>query len=189
MMTQIRVHGRGGQGVVTAAELIALAAFQDGLYAQAFPSFGVERSGAPIQAFARLSKEPIITREQVYRPDVLIIQDESLLSEPEILDGVSATTILIINSEESPTIISNKIRKKISAANIACSPATAIALRLLGKNLVNTVILGTFTHSTNLITIKSLVAAINKKFQSKGQAIIEKNKAAVFEAYQYANKE
>lgn len=83
-MEQIRIHGRGGQGVVTAAEIIALAAFYENLKAQAFPSFGVERTGAPIQSFVRISKTPIITREQIYNPSVLIIQDASLLESLDV---------------------------------------------------------------------------------------------------------
>src|SRR5574344_256713 len=98
---QIRVHGRGGQGVVTAAELIAMAAFYEGKEAQAFPFFGVERSGAPIMAFARISDKKIKTREQVYEPDYLIIQDETLIDDEGILVGCSGGTKLIVNSNKS----------------------------------------------------------------------------------------
>ncbi len=187
-MLQIRIHGRGGQGVVTAAELIALAAFKDGLYAQAFPSFGVERSGAPIQAFARISKEIIITREQIYQPDVLIIQDESLLENKEILNGISSQTYLIVNSNKSPEELQCLSGNKIKIERIISSPATAIALRLLGKNIVNTVILGAFAQITNFITLKSLLSAVAEKFQSKGRDIINKNQTAVKEAYRYGQK-
>ncbi len=185
-MIQIRVHGRGGQGVVTAAELIALSAFYDGLYAQAFPSFGVERSGAPIQAFARLSQEPIITREQIYRPDILIVQDDSLLLEKEVLLGINPETKLIINSQQSAVAISAALKGKIKTANIICSPATDIALRLIGKNLINTVILGTLVQATSIISLKSLLKAVSEKFKDKGESIIKKNHAAVSAAYTYA---
>jgi len=184
-MIQIRVHGRGGQGVVTAAELIALSAFNDGLYAQAFPSFGVERSGAPIQAFARLNQEPIITREQVYYPNILIVQDDSLLLEKEVLLGINASTRLIINSQKNAVALSAALKGKIKAANIISSPATDIALRILGKNLVNTVILGTLARATGIITLKSLLKAVSEKFQDKEESIIKKNHAAVSAAYTY----
>lgn len=187
-MIQIRIHGRGGQGVVTAAELIALAAFNDGLYAQAFPAFGVERSGAPIQAFVRLDTQPIITREQIYRPDILIIQDESLLLDQSVLSGINTNTKLIVNSSQTPTAISRLLKKRLSANQIITNPATSIALELLGKNLVNTVILGAFTQATAVITIKSLQSAITAKFKDKGQEIIHKNHAAVLAAYRYVRQ-
>jgi len=112
-MIQIRIHGRGGQGVVAAAELIATAAFKDGLYAQAFPFFGVERSGAPIQAYARIDRQPIITREQVYAPDFLVIEDAGLLQAADTLAGVTKKTIVIVNSPEKSETI-----KKIFKINI-----------------------------------------------------------------------
>lgn len=184
-MMQIRIHGRGGQGVVTAAELLATAAFLDGLYAQAFPSFGVERSGAPIQSFVRLDKKPIITREQIYNPDILIIQDASLLTEKEILTGITPKTQLIVNSKDKIEDLIKLLKNKVKAANIYQSPATEIAMEILGKNLVNTVILGTFVHTTGLISIDSLMQAIAEKFENKGAEIIAKNKSAVLKAYQY----
>lgn len=187
-MIQIRVHGRGGQGVVTAAELIATAAFFDGLYAQAFPSFGVERSGAPIQAFARLDEEPIITREQIYEPDILVIQDASLLNETEVLAGLSNSCRLIINSDKSSKELSRELKGKIKANNIFACPATKIALELLGKNLVNTVILGTLAKATNVISLNSLLKASTEKFKGKGKNIISKNHAAIKSAYNYEFK-
>ena len=112
---QTRVHGRGGQGVVTAAELIALAAFYDGKESQAFPFFGVERSGAPIMAFARISNNKIKTREQIYRPDFLIIQDATLIHDAEILNGCEAQTKLLINSPKTREEIFNEL--KLAAKN------------------------------------------------------------------------
>ena len=102
-MTQIRIHGRGGQGVVTAAELIAMAAFFDGKEAQAFPSFGVERTGAPIEAFARIDDNPIRTREHIYRPDILIIQDPTLIGTVNVTKGCGKNTKVIVNSAKDIT--------------------------------------------------------------------------------------
>jgi 2-oxoacid:acceptor oxidoreductase gamma subunit (pyruvate/2-ketoisovalerate family) len=110
-MKQIRIHGRGGQGVVTAAELIAIASFYDGKEAQAFPSFGVERTGAPIESYARIDDDFIKTREQVYHPDVLIIQDASLLQTVDVFAGAKPDTIAIINSSDK------KIKAKTSPKN------------------------------------------------------------------------
>lgn len=178
-MIQIRVHGRGGQGVVTAAELIAIAAFHEGRHAQAFPHFGVERSGAPIKSYARIADEPILTRERVYTPDILIIQDHTLLGEEEISEGIKKDTLIIINASrgyESPIRLASK--------NVHYVPATEIALEIIGKNIVNTVILGALAKKTDLISIESLQAAIKEKFKEKGESIISKNIKAITRAYQ-----
>jgi pyruvate ferredoxin oxidoreductase gamma subunit len=178
-MEQIRIHGRGGQGVVTAAELIALAAFYEGKQAQSFPNFGVERTGAPIQSYARISDQPIITREQIYAPTILIIQDATLLDSVDVLAGADKNTRLIINAAKNrwPNL-------KIPAKNIYCSPATEIALKIFGKNIVNTVILGALAKFTGLVSLPALKKAITEKFRDKGQALIDKNIQAVTQAYE-----
>ena len=177
-MEQIRIHGRGGQGVVTAAELIAIAAFYDGKEAQAFPSFGVERSGAPIQSFVRISNQPIITREQIYEPTVLIIQDATLINTTDVFYGANKNTLVIINASENNW---PDLRKKYP--KLFCSPATAIALKIFGKNIVNTVILGAFARQTKLVSLASLKKAIKEKFTAKGADLIAKNIQAVELAY------
>ncbi|MFA6306653.1 MAG: pyruvate ferredoxin oxidoreductase subunit gamma [Patescibacteria group bacterium] len=177
-MIQIRIHGRGGQGVVTAAELIAIAAFKSGKQAQAFPSFGVERTGAPVEAYVRLDDKPIIIREQIYRPDILIIQDASLLETTDMAKGATKKTITIINTAK------NKQDMKINLpqANIQTIDATKIALEIIGKNIVNTVILGAFAKITGLIGLPELKLAIEEKFSGK-QNLIDKNIKAVEKAY------
>jgi pyruvate ferredoxin oxidoreductase gamma subunit len=177
-MYQIRIHGRGGQGVVTAAELIAIAAFIEGHTAQAFPSFGVERTGAPIEAFARIDDKPIRIREHIYQPDFLIIQDATLLSNVDIIKGANDKTIAIINSSQDRT----KLKINLPIANIHTVDATAIALATLGKNIVNTVILGAFAKTSGLISLESLKKAIKEKFADKPE-VIEKNIKAVEKAY------
>lgn len=174
---QIRIHGRGGQGVVTAAELIAIAAFYDGLEAQAFPNFGVERSGAPIQSYTRISKEKILTREQIYNPSVLIIQDSSLLDSNDLLAGTTEKTKIIINAPE------NRWPELEGRKNVFFSAATEIALEIIGKNIVNTVILGAFVKETKLISLNSLKKAVKMKFKDKGEKIINKNIKAIEKVY------
>ena len=190
--TQTRVHGRGGQGVVTAAELIALAAFYDGKESQAFPFFGVERSGAPIMAFARISNNKIKTRQQIYHPDFLIIQDASLIYDAGILDGCAVHTKLLINSSETKEKIfqelktASKINKqilKIKLENIYTTPATEIALEIIGKNLVNTVILGGLAKHGSLFSLAALKKAVTHKLESKGANILQKNLAAIDKIY------
>ncbi len=180
-MIQIRIHGRGGQGVVTSAELIAIAAFKAGKEAQAFPSFGVERTGAPIEAYARIDIKPIRLREQVYHPDIIIIQDDSLVGALDLTKGGGPRTKIIINTrrsaEESAKLLA------APAKNIHTVDATEIAFSIFKKNIINTVILGVFSSVTGLISLDQLKAAIKEKFEDKGQEIIGKNIKAAETAY------
>jgi len=178
-MYQVRIHGRGGQGVVTAAELIAIAAFYEGHVAQAFPSFGVERTGAPIEAFARIDDKPIRTREHIYHPDFLIVQDATLLSSVDVAKGCGLKTIAIINTSRTNT----DIKINLPMANVKTIDATAIALEEIGKNIVNTVILGAFAKDSGLISLDSLKKAVKQKFAEKGEAIINKNIKAIERAF------
>jgi pyruvate ferredoxin oxidoreductase gamma subunit len=178
-MEQIRVHGRGGQGVVTAAELIAIAAYNSGKYSQAFPNFGVERSGAPIQSYARISDTEIITHEQIYEPSVLIIQDASLIGHVNVFDGHDKNTIVIINAAKKDYPNLNLKTKKIFF-----TPATETALEIFGKNIVNTIILGAFAKYTGLISLESLEKAVKEKFKEKGEEIIKKNIQAIINIYE-----
>ena len=177
-MIQIRIHGRGGQGVVTAAELITIAAFKSGLQAQAFPSFGVERTGAPVESYVRLDDQPIILREQIYQPNVLIIQDVSLLDSVDITKGADKKTIIIINTAKTK----ENLKINLPKANIYTIDATKIALEIIGKNIVNTVILGAFAKITGLVDLSSLKQAIQEKFSSRPY-LIEKNIKAIKQAY------
>lgn len=182
-MIQIRIHGRGGQGVVTAAELIAIAAFNNGEEAQAFPSFGVERTGAPIEAFARISDEPIRIREHVYAPDILIVQDATLLDTVDITRGAKPNTRLIINTSQPK----ESLKINLLPANIYTVDATKIAMEELGRNIVNTVILGAFAKVTGLVSLNSLKKAIKQKFEEKGQAIVDKNIKAIERSFNLIN--
>lgn len=177
-MKQIRIHGRGGQGVVTAAELIAIAAFKDGKEAQAFPVFGVERTGAPIESYARIDDNPIITKEQVYNPDILIIQDSSLLESVDVLKGATDKTLIIINTPKNK----KELKIKLPPENIYTVDATKIALEIIGKNIVNTIILGAFAKNTGMVSLGSLKKAIRQKFADKKE-LIDKNIKAIEKAY------
>ncbi|MDO8668578.1 MAG: pyruvate ferredoxin oxidoreductase subunit gamma [bacterium] len=178
-MIEIRIHGRGGQGVVTAAELIAIAAFKDGKQAQAFPSFGVERTGAPVESFARIDEQPIIIRQQILEPNILIIQDATLLDSIDVTKGCDKKTIVIINSTRSK----NELKINLPEKNLHVIDASKIAMEIIGKNIVNTVILGAFAKATNLVSLESLNLAVKEKF-SGHEDLIAKNIAAMAEAYQ-----
>ncbi|MEK7203373.1 MAG: 2-oxoacid:acceptor oxidoreductase family protein [Patescibacteria group bacterium] len=174
-MIQIRIHGRGGQGVVTAAELIAIATFKSNKQSQAFPSFGVERAGAPVESYVRIDSQAIKTHEQIYRPDILIVQDPSLLNNDNLTRGLGPKTKIIINTTKDKSTL----KLKLPQANIYTIDATKIALDILGKNIVNTVILGAVAKFTGLIDLDSLKEAIREKFFGKGEELIAKNIKAV----------
>lgn len=176
-MIQIRIHGRGGQGVVSAAEIIALSAFFENWQAQAFPAFGVERTGAPIQSFVRLDKKEILSKAQITKPDIIVILDPSLLDEKNTLLGANPKTIIIINSAKKVNLTQFK--------KVYFAPASEIALKVIGKNVVNTVTLGIFAKATQLISLNSLLKAIEYKFRDKGKEIVKLNQTAIKLAYQY----
>ncbi len=181
-MIQIRFHGRGGQGVVTSAELTAIAAFFDGNQAQAFPAFGVERTGAPIEAFARIDDKPIRTRQHIQEPDIIVVLDASLLDTVNVAKGAKNDTLVVINTAKSKQQIATKL-KIIPPNHIFTIDATRIALDIIGKNIANTVILGALARQTQLISLKSLKQAIKQKFKNKGKEIINKNIKAIEAAY------
>ncbi len=138
-MIEIRLHGRGGQGTVTAAELLAVSAFDDGQEAQAFPAFGVERRGAPVMAFCRISDKTIRVRTQIYEPDFVIVQDATLMESVNVLAGLKPDGIVLINTEAPAADLKLK-----TSARVVTFPATQIALEELGRPIMNTAILGAF---------------------------------------------
>ena len=182
-MKEIRIHGRGGQGVVTAAELLAVAAFYDGKFSQSFPFFGVERQGAPVTSFAKIDSKFIRSREQIYEPDFIIIQDVSLLKTADVLNGVKKNTIVLINSKGDVKKLGLKIEQKVYTI-----PATEIALSEIGKPFFNTALLGAFIALTKLASLKSLQKAIRENLAHKGTGIINGNLASMQRAYKEAEK-
>lgn len=188
-MIEIRIHGRGGQGVVAASELLAIAFFKDGKKSQAFPNFGVERSGAPIQSFVRVSDKDILSRDHVYNPDILIIQDDSLIGKSNVFSGIKKSTLIIINSKEKLNNLFVKIKKEkdlpknFSEKNVLVVDASKVALEIFKKNIVNTAILGTLAKIPNLLNLKAIFLAVEEKFQDKGKDIIEKNILAIEHTY------
>ena len=179
-MKELRLHGRGGQGVVTAAELIAQAAFADGKYAQAFPSFGSERMGAPVQSFVRISDEPIRSRNQIYEPDYLIVQDATLIGAIDVAAGLKSSGLMIIDTEKQPAEL--KLNTK---AKILTVPATKIALEIIGRPIQNTTLLGYFAAVTGLISFDGVKRAIEHRFPGP---IAKKNIAAVEKAFSLAKE-
>jgi len=180
---QVRIHGRGGQGVVTAAELLSVAAFQDGLYAQAFPSFGSERMGAPVVAYCRISERPIRSREPVMEPDALIIQDSTLLNSVDVFSGASAAAHILINTTKSfaDLGLAEFLADRQIDRNLIV-PASEIALRHVGRPMPNAALLGGFAAATGIVTLKSVLESISERFPER---IATANIAAAQEAHDF----
>jgi pyruvate ferredoxin oxidoreductase gamma subunit len=175
-LKEIRLHGRGGQGSVTAAELIAVAAFEDKRFSQAFPAFGVERRGAPVMAFARIADRPIRIRSQIYEPDYVVVQDVTLLEVVDVASGLKADGKIIINTDRPKETL--KLRTE---AEVVTIDATRIAMEVLGRPIVNTTMLGAFCGATREVSLESLNKAISERF--KGD-LGKKNLAAIKTAYE-----
>ena len=175
-MKEIRIHGRGGQGSVTAAELLAVAAFEDGKYSQAFPFFGVERRGAPVTAFTRLSDKKIRLRSQIYEPDYVIVQDATLVSAVDVTAGLKPDGLVIVNSEKSAEDVGLD-----AGIDVRTIDATGIALEIIGRPIVNTTLLGAFAGATGEISIESIKQSVLARFPGK---IGEVNVQAAEKAYQ-----
>lgn len=176
-MIEIRLHGRGGQGAVTSAELMALAAISIGKYAQAFPSFGPERRGAPVMAFLRVSDEPIRTREKIYNPNLVVVLDPSLLTIMNVEAGISDNGCVIVNSQMLPGELKEKFNLKSKVATV---DATAIAREILKVPITNTTMLGSIVRISGAVPLESLGEPIMARF---GSALGEKNFNACKRAY------
>ncbi|MCX7241773.1 MAG: 2-oxoacid:acceptor oxidoreductase family protein [Burkholderiales bacterium] len=186
-MLQIRIHGRGGQGVVTAAEMLSIAAFEQGRHAQAFPSFGSERTGAPVVAFCRIDDREIRLREPILAPDVLIVQDPTLLYQVDVFQGLQPDGYVLINTKRTFDDLGlSDITSRYRKERLATVPATEIALKHLGRPLPNAVLLGGFAALSGLITLDAVAHAIRDKFSGK---VAEGNVAAAAEAFEFVKNE
>ena len=186
-MFQIRIHGRGGQGVVTAAETLSVAAFLEDRYAQAFPSFGSERTGAPVVAFCRIDTREIRLREPVLNPDALIIQDSTLLHQVDMFSGLVPDGYILINTTRSFDALGvGEFVRGFHAEHLCTVPATEFALKHVGRPVPNAALLGGFAAATGQVSIESVAQALREKFSG---AIAEGNVAAAREAYDFVQRE
>jgi pyruvate ferredoxin oxidoreductase gamma subunit len=176
-LVEIRWHGRGGQGAVTSAELLAQAAISEGKYAQAFPSFGPERRGAPVLAFVRIdSQEPVRIRAEITQPDVVVVLDPGLLSIVNVLSGLKDNGMLVINTRKSFKEIAAQFKAKCRLAKV---DATAIAREVLGVPITNTTMVGALIKATGVVELESLVEPLRNRFGR----IAERNINAMKKAY------
>ncbi len=162
-MIEIRFHGRGGQGAVTSAEMLAVAAIEKGRFAQAMPAFGAERRGAPVLAFTRINDEPILMRQEILEPDVVVVLDPSLLGSVPVAAGLKAGGAIIVNSNKSP----NQIKKQLDingGIKIAVVDATKIAREKIGRPITNTTMLGALLKTTGVMDPSDLVGPLENRF-------------------------
>lgn len=176
-MIEIRLHGRGGQGAVTSAELLALAAINEGKYAQAFPSFGPERRGAPVVAFCRIDDKPIRLRTNIYNPDMVMVLDPSILRLVKVTAGLKQDGILVTNTKYS----CKEIRQELGITHaLAAVNATDIARQELGLPITNTTMLGALLRAKEVVPLETLIGPLEKRFGR----IAHKNIKAFKRAYE-----
>jgi pyruvate ferredoxin oxidoreductase gamma subunit len=186
-MFQLRIHGRGGQGVVTAAELVSVAAFIEGRHAQAFPSFGSERTGAPVVAFCRIDDKEIRVREPIAEPDALIVQDPTLLHQVDVFGGLDPDGYILINSTRSFEDLGlGDLADRYRRDRLRTVPATDLAREHLGRPIPNAVLVGGFAALSGLISLESVAAAIRAKFPAK---LGDRNAAAAAAAFELVEQE
>jgi pyruvate ferredoxin oxidoreductase gamma subunit len=182
-MFQVRIHGRGGQGVVTAAEMLSVAAFFEGRHAQAFPSFGSERTGAPVVSYCRIDDRPIRAREPIVCPDAVIVQDPTLLGLPGVVTDLADGAHVIVNSTRN---CADFVREDWAAAlttqSISVLPASEIASEHLGRPLPNAVLLAAFAGITGQLSLTAVEHAIRAAFPGP---VGDANVAAARAAYDY----
>jgi len=179
-MKEIRLHGRGGQGAVTAASILAVAAFLDGKYTQAFPTFGVERRGAPVQAFVRIDDKFIRRRDMIYEPDILMVLDSTLFKVMDVASGLKKGGMVIVNT--------NKTAKDLGLSadyDVRTIDVSKEAFEVLGRDIVNTAILGAFAAYTGLVRKESLCEAVKEQFPEE---LAKKNIKLVEQVYEKAKR-
>ncbi len=186
-LTEIRWHGRGGQGVVTAGELLAEAALDSGQYFQAFPDYGPERMGAPIRAFTRLSPDPITIHSQVQEPDVVLVLDPTLLGPVPVTEGLKDDGVLLVNTSLSPQAVRDKLGFR--KGRIFTVDASHIAIEEMGREITNTPMLGVFARATGSVGLDDLAHEIREWFGSKlSQKAIDANVRALRRAAEEAEE-
>ncbi|MEM3004629.1 MAG: pyruvate ferredoxin oxidoreductase subunit gamma [Candidatus Bathyarchaeia archaeon] len=178
MLNEIRWHGRGGQGVVTASRMLAQAALLEGKFVQAFPEFGPERTGAPILGFTRISDKKIRIHSHVYNPSLVVVLDPTLLESVDVTTGLARNGRLVVNSEKNP----RQIKEKLAAPNAKAFTvdATRIALEILGRAITNTAMLGAVIRAAPIVSLESVKAAVRERFTEN---LADRNVTAIERAY------
>ncbi len=182
---EIRWHGRGGQGAVTAAKFLAEVALSKDFYFQAFPEYGAERMGAPIQAFTRLSDAPIYIRSAIEKPDVIVVLDPTLIGTVDVLEGLKSDTIILVNTPMSPAEVRKILGLEGKKNRVFTVDATKIALETIGRPIPNTPLVGALVKATGLFQLAEVVEGLKVSFGKKfSEEVIEGNIAAIKRAYE-----
>jgi 2-oxoacid:acceptor oxidoreductase gamma subunit (pyruvate/2-ketoisovalerate family) len=182
IMIEIRFHGRGGQGAVTAANILAEAAFREGNDVQAFPYFGVERRGAPVTAFTKIDKKPIRVKSQIYEPDFVVVLAPQLVQSIDVAEGLKDGGCVVINSDKPPESFKEFVKGKIATVD-ARNIAIKNGLGTKTAPIVNTAILGGLVKASEIVSIESVVASIMERSPAKK----EQNAQAAKDAYNQTN--
>lgn len=179
MLIEVRFHGRGGQGVVTAADFLAVAGFKEGYYTLSFPMFGAEKRGTPVASFLRISDEPVVVRDEVYNPDYVVVLDPSVIEAVNVTSGLKPSGMVIANYPKS----SEDLRKDLKIENrIFTINATKIAMKILGRPITNTAMVGAFAGATGMFKLDTLMKTAEELFE---EDLLRKNKLVIEEAYKY----
>ncbi|MBN1283652.1 MAG: 2-oxoacid:acceptor oxidoreductase family protein [Proteobacteria bacterium] len=177
-MIEIRFHGRGGQGAVTSAELVALAAIEQGRFAQSMPSFGPERRGAPVQAYLRVADEKIRVRAEINHPNIVVVLDDSLIDILDVTHGLKDKGLVVLNTRRSEKEVREVMKYK---GSLACIDALTIALETLKVPITNTTMIGALLKASGVIPLDALVPQIERRFNPK---LAERNVAALKRAFE-----
>ncbi|MCD6472317.1 2-oxoacid:acceptor oxidoreductase family protein [Candidatus Aerophobetes bacterium] len=187
-ITEIRWHGRGGQGAKTSALTLASSALDEGKYIQGFPEYGPERMGAPIQSFTRISDNPITVHAHVVNPDAVVVLDYTLLDIMDVAAGLTEEGVILVNTSKSPKEIREKLN--LNKRKVFTVDATSISLDILGRNLPNTPMLGALIKATSILNLETVIANVKKKFEKKfSSKIVDGNIQAVKKAYEEVQSE
>jgi len=189
-LIEIRWHGRGGQGVVTAGEILAEAALEEGKYFQSFPDYGPERMGAPVKAYTRVSDHPIEIHSQILSPDVVVVINPTLIGMVDVTEGLKEGGTILVNTSESPAQMREKLGLKGKPVKVFTVDATEIAMKHLGRNIPNTPMLGALARATGLVSVDSIIRLTEERFGAKlTKEMVQANVAAIKEAYEQVKGE
>jgi len=181
-MTEIRWHARGGQGAKTAATLVAAVALEEGKYSQGFPDYGPEREGAPIRGYTRISDKPVRVHSAIYTPDIVVVLDESLIGSVDVAEGLKKGGILLINSAKDPAAVRKELNLK--DVRVFTVDATQISIDEIGRPIPNTPMMGALMKVVPILKLETILADVEKKFQSKGEQIVQGNFRAIRRAFE-----
>ncbi|MFH2077970.1 MAG: 2-oxoacid:acceptor oxidoreductase family protein [Pseudomonadota bacterium] len=179
VMRQVRFHGRGGQGAVSAAALLSMAAFENGFESQAFPKFGSERRGAPVEAYVRISDAPIRSHNQVYTPDAVVILDATLLRAEPVLQGLREGGLALINADAAPAL-----RTEPTGCRWLAVPADRISVAQLGRPFPNTALLGALAAATGWVDLPALETVVRRQLGGKGEHVVSANLALLRQGFE-----